>query len=53
MPALDALSLKLKSVAPSFKKKKGPLPAEIDQVQRMVWNTMKASLKQLQTSIEQ
>ena len=53
VPALDALSLKLKSVVPSFKKKKGPLPAEIDQVQRMVWNTMKASLKQLQTSIEQ
>ena len=53
VPALDALSLKLKSTAPSFKKKKGPLPAEIDQVQRLVWNSMKTALKQLQTSIEQ
>ena len=30
VPALDALSLKLKSTVPSFKKKKGPLPQEIE-----------------------
>jgi len=32
VPALDALSLKLKTTVPSFKKKKGSLPAELDQV---------------------
>lgn len=47
VPALDALCLKLKSVVPSFKKKKGALPAEVDQVQRCVWNTTKASIKKL------
>jgi hypothetical protein len=53
VPALDALSCKLKSVMQSFKKKKGALPAEVDQVQKEVWNTTKASLKELQRSIEE
>ena len=30
VPALDALSFKLKNVVPSFKKKKGALPAQVD-----------------------
>lgn len=53
VPALDALSLKLKSTVPSFKKKKGALPAEVDQVQKSVWNTTKTALKTISESIEQ
>ena len=32
VPALDALSLKLRAIVPSFKKKKGALPPSVDQV---------------------
>ena len=32
VPALDALSLKLRAVVPSFKKQKGALPPAVDQV---------------------
>ena len=47
VPGLDALSLKLKSTVPSFKKKKGALPAEVESVQRDVWNATKSTLKQM------
>ena len=53
VPALDALSLKLKSTVPNFKKKKGALPAEITEVQSSVWMVMKTALKSLQTAIEE
>ena len=46
VPALDALSLKLRSTVPSFKKKKGALPATVDQVQKQVWTVLKQQLKQ-------
>ena len=32
MPAIDALSCKFKQMLPSFKKKKGALPAELDKL---------------------
>ena len=47
VPALDALSLKLKSTVPNFKKKKGALPAEITEVQSTVWTASKTALKSL------
>lgn len=48
VPALDALSLKIKAVMPSFKKKKGgALAAEVDQVQNDIWNAFKKQLKLL------
>lgn len=47
VPALDALSLKLKSTVPNFKKKKGALPAEITEVQTTVWTASKTALKSL------
>lgn len=52
MPALDALCLKLKAAVPSFKKKKGALPAAVDQVQKEVWTAFKLMLTQYKTSIE-
>jgi len=45
VPALDALTLKIKDTAPNFKKKKGALSTEVDQVQRLVWNATKTHLK--------
>ena len=53
VPALDALSLKLKITVPNFKKKKGALPAEITEVQSTVWTASKTALKSLQTAIEE
>ena len=48
VPALDAMSQKLKAIVPSFKKKKGAaLPPQVEQVQKNVWNATKAALKQL------
>lgn len=53
VPALDALTIKIKTTTPNLKKKKGALPAEVDQVQRIVWNATKTHLKQLQSAVEQ
>lgn len=53
VPAFDALSLKIKAVMPSFKKKKGgALAAEVEQVQNEIWNAFKKQLKLLSTGIE-
>ena len=52
VPALDALALKLKNTVPGMKKKKGALPAEVEQLQRDVWNALKTGLKNLSTSLE-
>ena len=46
VPALDALSLKLRAIVPSFKKKKGALPPAVDQVQKLVWTALKTNLRQ-------
>ena len=53
MPALDALSLKLRNTVPSFKKKKGALPVEITEVQTSMWMATKTALKSLQTAMEE
>ena len=52
VPALDALALKLKNTVPGMKKKKGALPAEVEQLQRDVWNALKTGLKNLSTSLD-
>ena len=55
LPSLDALSLKLRSLAPSFKKKKGSsaMAAPLEKLQKEIWNEMKKNLKNLGTFVEE
>ena len=52
VPALDAFAIKLKQIAPNMKKKKGALPAEVQEFEKKMWNGLKQGLKAVMQSIE-
>ena len=52
MPAIDALTCKFRQVIPSFKKKKGGLPPDVDQLQKTLFNGWKGAIKELVGIIE-
>ena len=52
VPAIDALTCKFRKVIPSFKKKKGALPPDVDQLQKTLFNGWKTALKELVAILE-
>ena len=52
VPALDALCCRFRQVIPSFKKKKGALPPDVDQLQKTIFNGLKSAIKELSAIIE-